>query len=118
MKYLGEYFRINPKYILDDANDFLENKAIASEVQIKMNLNKCVTFREEDKKILINDGSSIAKNIGNATKERETYFELKFKHSKKFAEIKEIYFDKLNNLIFITYKKKNGGKYIKVINKN
>jgi hypothetical protein len=116
----GDIFRVNPKYILDDVNDFLENKVIASEVEIKMNLNKCLTFRDEEKENMINDGSTIIKNIGNATKEKETYFELKFKHSKNLAEIKEINFDKLNNLIFqceINYKKKNGGKYVRIITK-
>ena len=47
----GDIFRVNPKFILDDANDFLENRAIASDVEIRMNLNKCMTFRDEEKKI-------------------------------------------------------------------
>ena len=55
----GDIFRVNPKFILDEVNDFLENRAIASDVEIKMNLNKCMTFRDEDKKELINEGSTI-----------------------------------------------------------
>lgn len=47
----GDIFRVNPEYILDEVNDFLENKAIASEVEIQMNLNKSMTFRDEEKKI-------------------------------------------------------------------
>ena len=116
----GDIFRVNPEYILDDINDFLENKAIASEVEIKMNLNKCMTFRDEEKKHMINDGSTIVKQIGNVTKEKETYFELKFKNAKKLAEIKETNFDELNYLIFqseIIYKKKNEGKYSRIITK-
>ena len=52
------------------------------------------------KKDIINDGSTIVKKIGNVTKEKETYFELKFKNAKKLAEIKETNFDELNYLIF------------------
>jgi hypothetical protein len=46
----GDIFRVNPEYIIDDVNDFLENRAIASEIEIKLNLNKCMTFRDEEKK--------------------------------------------------------------------
>ena len=86
-----------------------------------MNLNKCMTFRDQDKKDLKNDDSSIVKSLGNVTKETETYYELKFKHSTKLADMKEINFDELKNLIFQTenvYKKRNVEKYIRVITKN
>ena len=36
----GDIFRVNPEFILDEVNDFFENKAIASDVEIKLNLNK------------------------------------------------------------------------------
>jgi len=117
----GDIFRVNPEYILDEVNDFLENKAIASDVEIQINLNKSMTFRDEEKKDLKNDNSTIINKIGNVTKEKESYFELKFKNAKKLADIHEINFNELNNLIFqsvIFYSKKNGGKYIRIITKN
>ena len=117
----GEIIRVNPNGILDGFKDLLENQAIASDVKIKMNLNKCMTFRDQDKKDLKNDDSSIIKSLGNVTKETETYYELKFKHATKLAEMKEINFDELKNLIFqteIVYKKRNGEKCIRVITKN
>ena len=117
----GEIIRVNPNAILDGFNDLLENETIASEVSIKMNLNKCMTFRDKAEIDLINDGSSISEKIGNATKETETYYELKFKKALKLAEMKDINFDKLNNLTFqceITYKKKDGGKYVRIISRN
>jgi hypothetical protein len=80
-----------------------------------------MSFRDEEKKDLINDESSIVKKLGNVTKEKETYFELKFKESIKLAEMYDINFDELKNLVFqveIVYKKKDGGKYIKIITKN
>ena len=43
---------------------FLENRAIASEVEIKLNLNKSMTTK-------------LLKKI-NTTNEKETYFEIKF----------------------------------------
>ena len=116
----GDIFIVEPSNIFDEFNDFLENKAIASEVEIKMNLNKCMSFRDEEKKDLINDDSSIVKKIGNVTKEKETYFELKFKEAIRLAEMYDINFDELKNLIFqieIKYRKKNGGKYLRVITK-
>lgn len=36
----------------------------------------------------------------NATKEKETYFELKFKLALKLAELDNVNFGRLNNLIF------------------
>ena len=117
----GEIIRVNPNAILDGFNDLLENEVIASEVSVRMNLNKCLTFRDKEEKDLINDGASIIEKIGNATKETETYYEFKFKKALKLAEMKDINFDELKNLTFqceITYKRKNGGKYARIISKN
>ena len=42
----GDIFRVNPEFILDEVNDFFENKAIASDVEITVNhtLNRSVYF--------------------------------------------------------------------------
>ena len=117
----GEIIRVNPNAILDGFNDLLENEAIASEVELRMNLNKCLTFRDQEEKDLINDGSSIVQKLGNVAKETETYYEVKFKKAIKLAEMKDINFDELKNLIFqieIKYRNKAGGKYIRMITKN
>ena len=117
----GEIIRVNPNEILDGFNDLLDNQVIASDVNIKVNLNKSMTFRDQEKKDLKNDESTIIKNMGNVTKETETYYELKFKHATKLAEMKDINFNNLNNLIFqteIIYKNRNGDKYLRVITKN
>ena len=117
----GEIIRVNPNAILDGFNDLLENETIASEVSIRMNLNKSLTFRDKAEIDLINDGSSFVEKIGNATKETETYYELKFKKAVKLAEMKDINFDELKDLTFqceITFKKKNGGKYARIISRN
>ena len=77
-----------------------------------------MTFRDEDKKELINEGSTIVKKIGNVTKEKETYFELKFKNAIKLSELTHINFDELKNLIFqivFNYKNKDEGEYIRII---
>jgi len=117
----GEIIRVNADAILDGFNDLLENEALASEVEIKMNLHKCMTFRDQEEKDLNNEGSSIIQKLGNVSKETETYYEVKFKKAIKLAEMKEINFDELKNLIFqieVTYRNKAGGKYIRVITKN
>ena len=117
----GEIIRVNPNEILDGFNDLLDNQVIATNVNIKVNLNKSMTFRDQEKKDLKNDESTIIKNMGNVTKETETYYELKFKHATKLAEMKDINFNNLNNLIFqteIIYKNRNGDKYLRVITKN
>lgn len=78
-----------------------------------MNLNKCMTFRDQEEKDMTNDGSSITKKIGNVTKETETYYELKFKKAHKLSEMKDINFDELKSLVFqceIIYKKKRWWK--------
>ena len=88
---------------------------------IKQYLNKSMTFRDQEKKDLKNDESSIVKKLGNVTKETETYYELKFKHATKLAEMTDIDFNNLKNLIFqteILYKNRNGDKCLRVITKN
>ena len=80
-----------------------------------------MTFRDQDKKNLTNEFSSLSQKLGNVTKETENYYELKFKHASKLAEMNEIDFDQLKNLIFqteISYKNVKGDKYIRVITKN
>ena len=117
----GEIIRVNPNAILDGFNDLLENEALAVEVELRMNLNKTLTFRDQEEKDLINDGSSIVQKLGNVAKETETYYELKFKKAIKLAEMKDINLEELKNLIFqieIKYRNKNGGKFIRVISKN
>ena len=117
----GEIIRVNPNNILDGFNDFLDLEIIASEVEIKINLNKSMTFRDEDEKEMINEGSSIVRKIGNISKKSEDYYEFKFKESKKLVEMNEINFDKLKNLFFqseIIYKKTSGEKYIRIITKS
>ena len=117
----GEIIRVNPNQILDGFKDLLENQAIATDVSIKVNLNKSMTFRDQDKKDLKNDDSSIVKKLGNVTKETETYYELKFKHATKLAEMTDIDFNNLKNLIFqteILYKNRNGDKCLRIITKN
>ena len=117
----GEIIRVNPSAILDGFNDLLENQALASEVELRMNLNKCLTFRDQEEKDLSNDGSSIFQKMDNVSKETETYYELKFKKSIKLADMKDINFEELKNLIFqieIRYRNKNSGKFIRIITKN
>ncbi len=115
----GEIIRVNPSQILEGFNDLLENNVIASDVEMKLNLNKCMTFRDEEKKDLLNDESTYNKKLGNTVRETETYHELKFKSSIKLAEFKDIDFDSLKYLIFqvvIKYKLASDGKrYIRVI---
>ena len=117
----GEIIRVNPSQILEGFNDLLENNVIASDVEVRLNLNKCMTFRDEEKINLINDDSTYYKKIGNVVRETETYHELKFKSSIKLAEYKEINFELLKNLIFqveIKFKKTDGKRYIRVITNN
>ena len=117
----GEIIRVNPVNIVDTFNDFLDNELIASEVEIKINLNKSMTFRDKDEKDTTNKGSSIIRKIGNVSKETEYYYEFKFKEAKILVEMDEINLDTLKNLVFqseIIYKKTNGEKYIRIITKN
>ena len=117
----GEIVRVNPNAILDGFKDLLENEALASEVELRMNLNKCMTFRDQEDKDMENEGSSIFQKLGNVSKETETYYELKFKKAIKLAEMKDINLEELKNLIFqieIIYRNKEGGKFKRIITKN
>ena len=120
-KSVDEIIRVNPNEILDGFNDLIENEAIATEVELRMNLNKCLTFSDQEEKDLSNVGSSICQKLVNVSKETETYYEIKFKKAIKLAEMKDINFKELKNLIFkieIIYRNKIVGKYIRVITKN
>lgn len=86
----GEIIRVNPKEILDDFNDLLDNKIVASNVSFTLNLNRYLTFRNEEKSTFTNNGSSLTKEVGNASKETEFYYEFKFKKAIKLADMENV----------------------------
>ena len=117
----GEIIQVDPEHILDGFDDLLENNTIATDVEMKINLNRTIAFKDQEKQKLKNDKSSFIEKLGNVTKETEKYYEFKFKKAYKLAQMDEIDFDKLDNLTFqteIIYKSRNGGKFLRIITKN
>ena len=77
-------------------------------------------IQNQKEKDLINEGSTIIKKLGNISIGTETYYEVKFKKAIQLAEMKEINFDELKNLLFkieIIYRNKAGGNMSELLQK-
>ena len=116
----GEIIRVNPSEIIEGFSDLLDNKIVATKVAFEINLHQYLTFRNEDKNKLLNNGSSLKKEVGNAAKETEFYYEFKFKKAFKLADMPNINLENSISMPFqaiINYTNGAGDKMQRVITK-
>ena len=116
----GEIIRVNPSEIIEGFSDLLDNKIVATKVAFEINLHQYLTFRNEDKNKLLNNGSSLKKEVGNAAKETEFYYEFKFKKAFKLADMPNINLENSISMPFqaiINYTNGVGDKMQRVITK-
>ena len=116
----GEIIRVNPSEIIEGFSDLLDNKIVATKVAFEINLHQYLTFRNEDKNKLLNNGSSLKKEVGNAAKETEFYYEFKFKKAFKLADMPNINLENSIAMPFqaiINYTNGAGDKMQRVITK-
>ena len=116
----GEIIRVNPSEIIEGFSDVLDNKIVATKVAFEINLHQYLTFRNEDKNKLLNNGSSLKKEVGNAAKETEFYYEFKFKKAFKLADMPNINLENSIAMPFqaiINYTNGAGDKMQRVITK-
>ncbi|MCQ2820495.1 MAG: hypothetical protein MJ252_24795 [archaeon] len=117
----GEIIRVNPKEIVEDFDELLENKFLASEVKVQINLNEILAFRNEEISALSENKSIYLKEFGNAREDLELYLEFKFKKAAELIKFDGLDLKNLKNLIFqtiISYKDLNQNKIVRVITKN
>ena len=115
----GEIIRVNVNNILKDFNLLLNNNTIGFNVEISLNVNKIVTFKNEQDENLKNNKSTLIKKIGNVKKDSEYYFEYKFKKANVIANMNDINIEKMKEIIFqakIEYTNLNGKRIVKIIN--
>ena len=115
----GEIVRVNVNNILNDFNLLLNNNSIGFNVEISLNVNKILTFKNEEEENLKCDKSTLVKKIGNVKKDSEYYFEYKFKKANVIANMNEINIEKMKEIVFqakIEYTNLNGKRIVKIIN--
>lgn len=114
----GEIIRVNPKQIIEDFSNLLSNEIVATHVTLQIKLHKVLSFRNESDENIKENGSTLVKSIGNATKETEIYVEYMFKKSAELAKYDDIDIDKLKTVPFqsiIEYTTPSGDRCIRVI---
>jgi hypothetical protein len=117
----GEIIRVKPTEILEQFSNLLTNEVVATNVRVKVKLHKIMHFRNEEEKDIKNNGSTLIKEVGNATKESELYIEYNFKSSDEIAKFNDIDIDNLTEVPFqsiIDYTNKTGDRCIRVVTKN
>jgi hypothetical protein len=115
----GEIVRVNVNNILNDFNLLLNNNSIGFNVEISLNVNKILTFKNEEEENLKNNRSTLVKKIGNVKKDSEYYFEYKFKKANVIANMNDINIEKMKEIVFqakIEYTNLNGKRIVKIIN--
>lgn len=117
----GDIIKVKPSEILGQFSNLLTTEVIATNVKISVKLHKMLSFRNESDFALKHDGSTLVKDIGNATNETETYIEYNFKPSKDIVKnFPDFDLEKIEAIPFqsiIEYTSKNGDKCIRVITK-
>ena len=115
----GEIVRVNVNNILNDFNLLLNNNSIGFNVEISLNVNKILTFKNEEEENFKNNRSTLVKKIGNVKKDSEYYFEYKFKKANVIANMNDINIEKMKEIVFqakIEYTNLNGKRIVKIIN--
>ena len=117
----GDIIKVKPSEILDQFSNLLTTEVIATNVKISVKLHKMMSFRNESPLSLKHEGSTLVKEIGNATNETETYIEYNFKSSEEIVKnFQDIDLSKIDAIPFqsiIEYTSKLGDKCIRVVTK-
>jgi hypothetical protein len=114
----GEIIRVKPSEILNEFSNLLTNEVIATNVKIKVKLHKTMAFRNENSALLKDNGSTLEKEIGNATNDTELYVEYSMKKSEDIAKYEDINIDLIDSVPFqsvIDYTNKSGDRCFRVI---
>jgi hypothetical protein len=114
----GEIIRVKPTEILNEFSNLLTTEVIATNVSIKVKLHKFMQFRNEHSSFIKDNGSTLAKSIGNATDDTELYVEYCMKKSDDIAKYDDLDFDKLQTVPFqsvIEYTSKTGDRCKRVV---
>jgi len=115
----GEILKVNPISLVSEFDSLISENIIATNVELKVKLHKGLSFRNEKKENLSEDGSLLIKSLGNITANEEVTVEYHTK-SKKKLKILEIDFSKISSLPFqaqITYFTLSGAKCLYLITK-
>ena len=116
----GNILRVNPLNLSKDFADILSDNVVATNVELSVKLHKGLTFRNENTSDLSQDGSSMKKQIGNASESQEITIEYCTKPSKELKKMNDIDFTKVNFFPFqaqIKYTTLDGMKCIRLITK-
>jgi hypothetical protein len=114
----GEIIRVKPNEILNEFSNLLTTEVIATNVSIKVKLHKLMQFRNENSNFIKDNGSTLIKEIGNATDDTELYVEYCMKKSEDIAKYEDIDIEKLETVPFqsvIEYTNKSGDRCLRVV---
>jgi hypothetical protein len=114
----GEIIRVKPSEILNEFSNLLSNEVIATNVKVKVKLHKTLQFRNENTAFLKYDGSTLEREVGNATNQTELYVEYNMKKSEDIAKYEDINIETLTSVPFqsvIDYTNKSGDRCYRVI---
>jgi len=96
----GTVERVDPQNLGDNFKEIFANKAIASNVSIKIKLHKALEFRNESKDSLSMDGTILERKLGNVNEDTEITFEYTLKKLSKIIEMEDVDLENLKALPF------------------
>lgn len=115
----GDIFKVSPDKLLTQFSNIIQDEIVATEVSIQVNLHRAVKFYNEKTELLSNNGSTYSKYIGNATRFTAFSFQFILKTNEELAalgvnksELKSLHIQSI-----VTFRGKDGCKYLKVMNK-
>jgi len=115
----GEIIKVKPTEIISEFSNLLSTEVIATHVKLSVKLHKLMSFRNESPNEMKYNGSTLVKDIGNATNESELYIEYNFKPEEEIVKnFPNMDLEKMEVIPFqsiIEYTSKTGDKCIRVV---
>eukprot|EP00826_Nyctotherus_ovalis_P001723 TRINITY_DN102_c0_g1_i1.p1 TRINITY_DN102_c0_g1~~TRINITY_DN102_c0_g1_i1.p1 ORF type:complete len:608 (-),score=168.84 TRINITY_DN102_c0_g1_i1:19-1842(-) len=116
----GDIVKVDPLDLGTDFANILAENVVASNVELRVNLHKTFTFRNEDSSLISKNGSVLVKPIGNAIDGQEVSAEYRLKPEDELVKLADIDFATVTEIPFqvqITYCSLDGAKCVRTLTK-
>jgi hypothetical protein len=114
----GDIVKVDPQNLDKDFKEFLSERVLASNVEIKIRVHPAMEFRNVVNGVLESNNAILKIDVGNVTESTKISFEYKVKASEEIAKMEKIDLQKMASLPFqavIQYKTSDNLRCLKIL---
>lgn len=86
----GDISQVDPVNLKDDFSSILQKETIATNVEVKFKLHKGLEFRNEDVTSLVDNNTTLIKQLGNVNEDSDVTFEYRLRPIKELLAMTDI----------------------------